>query len=399
MFRNHGECPGRQVAGALCALVLTAILAAAEGTPGLVVDQGRLMKDGKPYVGMGINYFRLYDLARDEPEGAWKDHLKRLRAKGIPFVRFRVNGFWPSQWEKDPEAVGKVLDRIAQAAAAADMGLIPSLLWNWYLPGDRCGEGINRMADPQSRSAVFVRDHVTATVRRLVKSPAVWGWEVGNEYNLAADLPNAKDHRPPVQPKLGTPEQRGPEHELTAELMVALHRLVATAVRAEDARRAIFTGNAVPRGSAWHNSSDKSWKQDSREQTAIILKRDNPDPIDTITVHLYPGENEKLFAWSDDPNAILAEMMVVAQQAKKPLFVGEFGYDDKGKGDLKEGMEWLMGVIEQVQVPLSAVWNFDLPQQDKDWNITFDNKRALVLDLIGDFNRKVGALDGAALQP
>lgn len=368
------------------------VLQAVEPHPGLTVEQGRLMRAGKPYVGMGINYFRLYDLARDEPEGAWRANLKRLRAKGIPFLRFRVNGFWPKEWEKDPEAVGRVLGRIAKAAEEADMGLIPCLLWNWYLPGDLNGESINRIADGQSRSAAFVRDHVTATVRRLAKSPAVWGWEVGNEYNLAADLPNAKEHRPPVQPKLGTPDKRGPDDELTAELMVALHRLVATTVRAEDPRRAIFTGNACPRGSAWHNSSEKSWKQDDREQTALVLKRDNPDPIDTLTVHLYPGEHDKLFAWSDDPNAILAEMMVVAGQVKKPLFVGEFAYDDKGKGDLKEGLEWLIGVIDQVQVPLSAVWNFDLPQQDKDWNITFDNKRALIIDLIGDFNRKVGGI-------
>jgi hypothetical protein len=374
-------------------------VSAADAPPGLIVDQGRLMRADKPYVGMGINYFRLYDLADDEPTGAWRENLKRLKAKGIPFVRFRVNGFWPKQWEKDVEAQGKVLDRIAKAAEEADIGLIPSLLWNWYVPGDLNGESINRIADGQSRSAVFVRDHVAATVRQLAKSPAVWGWEVGNEYNLAADLPNAKEHRPPVQPNLGTPETRGPADELTVELMIALHRLVATTVRSEDSRRALFTGNSSPRGSAWHNTAEKSWKQDDREQTAIVLKRDNPDPIDTLTVHLYASEHEKMFAWSDDTHAIVAEMMTIAQQAKKPLFIGEFGYDDKGKGDLKEGMERLIGVIEQVQVPLSAVWNFDLPQQDKDWNITFDNKRALILDLIGAFNRKVGALDGTAPQP
>ena len=43
-----------------------------------------------------------------------------------------------------------------------------------------------------------MRTYIREVVSRYVNSPAIWGWEFGNEYNLPADLPNAADHRPPI---------------------------------------------------------------------------------------------------------------------------------------------------------------------------------------------------------
>jgi endo-1,4-beta-mannosidase len=39
-----------------------------------------------------------------------------------------------------------------------------------------------------------MRAYVRDVVERYKDSPAVWGWEFGNEYNIPTDLP---DERPP----------------------------------------------------------------------------------------------------------------------------------------------------------------------------------------------------------
>ena len=49
----------------------------------------------------------------------------------------------------------------------------------------------------------------------------------------------------------------------------------------------ISTGNSIPRPSAWHQMHEGTWTKDSPEQFAEMLARDNPDPVDTISVHVY----------------------------------------------------------------------------------------------------------------
>ena len=71
-----------------------------------------------------------------------------------------------------------------------------------------------------------------------------------------------------------------------SQLKVAL-QVFAETVRELDPGRVIFTGNAVPRPSAWHNEAENSWKPDSRAQFGEILLRDNPDRINSITIHVY----------------------------------------------------------------------------------------------------------------
>ena len=52
-----------------------------------------------------------------------------------------------------------------------------------------------------------MRRYTEEVVRRYKDSPAIWGWEFGNEYNLAADLPaDSRDRRPPLAPNWARPK-------------------------------------------------------------------------------------------------------------------------------------------------------------------------------------------------
>ena len=361
---------------------------------GLSVQRGVLVLKGKPYSGIGANYFSLFARTLKTPsDTSHREGLERLGKAGIPFVRFMASGFWPVDWDpylRDKDAYFKRLDRVVKAAEDNQVGLIPSLFWHMSTVPDIVGEHMDQLGNRDSKTIAFVRQYTTEVVTRYRNSPAIWGWECGNEYNLHVDLPNASKHRPLVHPRLKTALKRTARDELTAKAMLTAYAEFARTVRQHDKHRILITGNSVPRSHAYHNSKEKSWKADSPAQFRQILLRDNPDPYNVISVHAYPNPKN---SYSADAKS-LAEMIETIQglclKARKPLFVGEFGAPlTIGKDKERAAFVELVNAIEANRVPLSAFWVFDHSGQNKDWNVTFDNKRSYMLNLVAEANRRM----------
>ena len=55
------------------------------------------------------------------------------------------------------------------------------------------------------------------------------------------------------------------------------------------------------------------------------MLRDNPDPINSITVHLYPEDNGIYPGASRSIDEFMGAANEFARRARKPLFLGEFG--------------------------------------------------------------------------
>ena len=334
--------------------------------PGLSVQNGTLLLKGEPYRGIGVNYFSLfYRTLKDPSDTSYQKELSRLSKAGIPFVRFMASGFWPAEWElylRDKDAHFKLLDSVVKSAEQANVGLIPSLFWNLSTVPDIVGEPIDQLGNPKSKTIEFIRQYTKEIVLRYKNSPAIWGWELGNEYNLVADLPNASEHRPPVWPTLKTALKRTERDELSSKAMLTAFTEFAHAVRMHDKHRSLLTGNSIPRTSAFHNSKDKSWKKDSREQFEEILLRDNPDPYQMICVHLYPDKNNKYAAGTSNIADLVKTVQDISIKAKKPLFIGEFGAPvTLGEAKARSSFLELLEAIEVNKIPLSALWVFDFP--------------------------------------
>ena len=362
--------------------------------PGLSVDKGMLVLRGKPYSGVGVNYFSLFYRRIKKPsDESHRGGLERLAGAGIPFVRFTACGFWPVDWDiylRDREAHFKLLDGVVTSAEKAKIGLIPSLFWHMSTVPDIVGEPVDQLGNPDSETIAFIRRYTKEVVLRYRNSPAVWAWEFGNEYNLHADLPNASKHRPPVWPTLKTARKRTKRDELTSQAMLTALSEFAKTVRKYDKHRVLITGHSVPRPSAYHNTKEKSWKSDSPRQFEQILLRDNPDPFDTICVHAYPKANRKYSAGADNLTSMIETIQRISLKARKPLFIGEFGAPlTLGKEKERFAFLELLNAIETNRVPLSAVWVFDHAGQNKDWNITFDNQRSYMLKLIAKANQRM----------
>lgn len=357
-----------------------------------VSEQGILQRNGSPYVGIGVNYFdAFYRVLKNNNDKSYQKGFKELSKLGIPFVRFMASGYWPNDMRlylKNPKLYFSLMDELVASAEENNIGLIPSLFWSYAMVPDLVGESMKQWGNPKSRTHQFMRKYTQELVVRYKNSPAIWGWEFGNEINLQVDLPNTGDHRPPILADKGTAMHRTIQDELSAKDMSVALVEFAKVVRKIDKSRMISSGNSMPRASAYHNSRDKSWQIDSRWQTQKIIKRDNPDPINTLSVHFY-ADNEFFKRKKIDYVSFIENIMEVAKKEKKPVFIGEFGLCNgeglslsKASGEFKK----LLSVMKKSRIPLAALWVYDLNSQESTCNINFTNKRSYQLkSIIGTF--------------
>ena len=377
------------------------IAAAASGAPPLTLDKdGQVLRDGKPYHGIGINYFSAFSRTLANPKDtSYREGFDELAKRGIPFVRFMACAFWPSDWklyQKDKEAYFKQLDGVVKAAEEKGIGLIPSLFWYMACFPDLVDESGNQWGNPESKTIAFVRTYTSEVVQRYKDSPAIWAWELGNEYCLAADLPNAADHRPPIVPHLGTRSARTADDDITHDMIVTACTEFAKEIRKYDPLHPITTGHSLPRSSAYHQRIEKSWTHDTPEEFQANLLDVTPDPMNLISVHVYPFDEDKRFQKDKTSyEEILALCMQSAAKARKALFVGEFGASDDGTPasieKAKANNAEILAALEKTHVPLAALWVFDLPDQDSFINVTPANGRAYLLDELAKANKRLSA--------
>lgn len=367
-----------------------AMAQAARPAPGVSVVDGSLALGERAICAIGINYYDCFLRVLRKPEDkAYPAGFATLARFGIPVARFICGGFWPVEWKlyrtRPTEYFGRLDDVIAQAEKSR-IGLIPSLFWFHSTVPDLVGEPICELGNPKSPSHAFMRDYARQVIERYRDSPAIWAWEVGNEYTLAADLPNASQHRPPVAPKVGTPQNRSEKDDLTSQQATACLKTVAGMLREFDPRRAILSGNAVPRAHAWHNTAERSWKADSEAQFREVLRRDNPDPIDTLCVHLYPQKADRFADRKVEMDGLMAACVDEAKRAGKPLVIGEFGW--AGSEDERGAFTGLLESIVRHRVPLSLAWTFDSPEMPN-LSIRAEGPRAWMLPAMQKANERL----------
>ena len=359
------------------------------------MDHGVLMRAGRPYRGIGVNYFSAFIRTLADPKDvSYQAGMAALHRKNIPFIRFTVNGFWAADWAlylKDRPRYFALLDEFVHEAERQGIGLIPSFFWCFATVPDIVHEPIDQWGNPASKTQALMREYATAVVERYRNSPAIWAWEFGNEYRLQVDLPGEKAGLPYVAPAMGTPTTRTARDKLSRAAVESAQREFARVVRRLDPHRLLITGDSIPRPYAYHLMEAPRWTRDTPEQTKAMLLRDNADPYDTISIHYYPTKDHEFF----DPPASLHDLLRLCQEtaagAGKPLFVGEFGASEEiGPDKVRDRVTAILNSIVELHVPLAALWVFDLPMQDGSYNVTTQNNRAWMLDAIGEADRRLG---------
>ena len=380
--------------------IITSGAALASPAAGLRVAPGGLLtRDGQPVRAFGFNYMDAFTRCLKNPEDtSYRDGFKTLADYEIPFVRLNFGGFYPVEWtlyREDPERYFQLMDSVVRAAEEQGIGLIPSLFWWTACIPDLVGEPRNQWGNPESKTHAFMRAYVQQVVSRYKDSPAIWAWELGNEYSLAVDLPNAAQSRPPAPVHLGCPPERGPADDLTSDMVNVAVAAFAAAVRNIDPDRPITSGHSIPRPSAHHQRVEGTWGQDSVEEFRANLTFMTPDPANLVSVHVYPQASEKRFGeGSITHERLFAEALAAARAAGKGLFVGEFGPPPDNEAPWThesakaEGLA-LLAALEASGIQLAAFWVFDFPWQESFINVSTTNHRSHYLGALRDANRRM----------
>lgn len=350
-------------------------------TEGLSVDaQGRLLLRGRAFRGLGVNYYDAFVRSLGSVPGRDVEAGFRVLAEhGIPFARFSAGGYWPVDWglyRTNAAAHWERFDRVVAVAERTGVGLIPSLFWHPPTVSDLAGEPVDEWGNPGSATHRWMRAYTREVVTRYRRSPAVWAWEFGNEFNLPADLPNAAEHRPPTPPGSGTPSVRTERDDLTHRAMRVALAEFAREVRRHDPDRLILSGNAFPRPSAWHQMHERSWGRDDKHPWQSMLAGDNPGPVNTLSGRLYATTDLERLPWAAER----------AAAERRPLVVGEFGVPGEPTPEALRRLESMLDLLEANRVPLAALWVFDFDGQRHDWNVTADHPRALLLKAVAGRN-------------
>jgi len=360
-------------------LFLWTVAGVAAAPLGLTVQDGVLTKDGCPWRGIGVNYFDCFlRTLKDSDDTSYENGFRILAEHRIPFARFCATGFWPKDmalYQTNRTEYFRRLDGVVRSAQEHGIGLVPSLFWHFACVPDLVAEPVGQWGNPQSKTHAWMRQYVREVVTRYRHSPAIWAWEFGNEYSLQASLPNAKEHRAPIHPALGTAAARSERDDLTFETVRVAFAEFARTVRELDPDRLIVTGDSFLRPSAWHQEHENNWKRDTKEQFQEMLAKVNPDPVSAISLHLYEEDRQRL-AWAAE----------LSRRLKKPLFIGEFGVAGEGPETIAR-FQRLLQIIRELDVPIAALWVFDYKQQQKSFNVRPDNSRRYQLDAIVGFNR------------
>lgn len=321
-------------------------------TLGLTVDEnGTILLAGKPYYAFGVNSFTLVTrYLEGAGETMYRDQFALLKKYNIPFVRVNFGGYWPAyyeQFDKDPEAVLRLMQDVVKCAEEYNIGLICSLLWYDSSISAHVGEHRSDMGDLNSKTVKYATEYVSRIVAEFKGSPAIWAWEIGNEYNLDADLCDPEYRsRLPVGPC--TPQFPSGFDFYTSEELVAFYTAIGNAIRAQDPTRMISTGNGDLRNAskALHEAAlqrdpkthlwTENWKQDTTEEFYEMCAYFTPDPLDTICFHLQHAQQDESgkasflvildrFGSKISTLKYFKEYATAARKAKKALYFGEMG--------------------------------------------------------------------------
>jgi len=205
------------------------------------------------------------------------------------------------------------------------------------------------MIDPDSLGRRRVAEFVSAVVARYRDRPTIAMWEVGNEYNLVADI-------------------QWKQFDVTSDQVAAYVHDVATLIRSIDANHLITTGDSAPRPAAMHllravrAGKEVDWTPDSADELIEYLRLMNADPIDVISIHYADDAMVSLGGGIGSPENLRFYARAAAEIGK-PLFIGEIGYE--------AGMESYatpvalarlratLPVLVELNLPLTLYWTFN----------------------------------------
>ncbi len=350
----------------------------------LRAEHEQLFRGKLEFRNVGANIPDLFEKFLSGEDAAAEKMLADAQAAGVRFVRCFGTTWGPERFglfASDRRRWLAAFDRMLLIADNHGIAIVPSLLFNIRMLPDYVQrttgrpEGVVGYLTPGTASNRLAVEYVTALVTRYRTDPRVLFWEIGNEYNLEADLSLQLKPRPATDAP-------------TSEQIRAFLAQIGTVIKHLDRKHLVTSGNSDMRPAAWHlrqamrsHRSDTAplnypmdWTKDTLDQYTEMIGFFSPAPLDLISVHQYAPDpqnpDENLVSWllPDHDHAILLSWARVAcQTLEKPLFVGEFGETFVRDGKAQPA-PWTQDFLTRIPLgtaPIAAVWAWEFAQDGK----------------------------------
>lgn len=288
---------------------------------------------------------------------------------GIPFLRVAASGYGPRDldlWLKNPEEYWRRFDRMLTDLSGSRIQIIPVIAW-WIRQFPlACREGVNVfLTDEQSCSWQLFYRYVQDLVGRYKDHPAILFWEIGNEWNLDADLD--LDRR-----------WEDPGNNFTTSQLIAFTGKLGQHLREIDPAHLVSSGfggrrcaEHLRRQPEW-SLAGPDWTDDSLAEFAAYTA-DLHQGLDIISAHPYNlcenedcsrRDNERFGLKGQDEAGLLDIVKTIVDHSGKLLFIGEFGDGDPHLADDSEGRftQSVLRKIVELKIPFGAVWSWEFYQ-------------------------------------
>lgn len=313
---------------------------------GLYVENGKVMLGGKEFYGIGTNYhdaaFRYVTnpLCDDIDVG-----LENLVEHKIPYIRVRFSSYGGEgmdTYKNDPVSFYRELDKCVEFCEKYNIGIIAVVVWTTLPYNNPDKEPLNNFfSTPDGQGFKDMVNYVKDIVNRYKNSPAIWGWEIGNEFNLACN----------VAP-----------HNLDPEIAGAFIEYMANVIRKEDgSRRCINHGNSQNRWASYHLWKQGVWDYDTRDQIKEMLEIYDSENIDITSTHVYNLEQYDGYAQTATIEEYLKYIGDFCKEMGKPLYVGEYCDDEpfESMDVSKQKFRGLHDAVVNAGVQLGTIWYYD----------------------------------------
>ncbi len=353
---------------------------------GLTADEfGNLYLAGNPFCGYGFNSFSAVTrYVYDGCAPTFEEQFKLAKKYNIPFIRVNFGGYWSNYYKSfddNPDEVLQKMQEILECAQKYEIGLVCSILWYDGAVSAHVGEKRSAMGNPESKTVAYTKKYVSTIVNKFKDMPAVWAWEIGNEYNLDADLCDRelKNYLPagPDTPK--TPD--GYDY-YTSEELATYVKIVGEEIRKYDKDRIISTGNGDMRSSskAMHNAAlnhdenhlwDIDWSSDTIDDFYDMCAYYTPDPLDTVCFHIQHSELDEngnasyIDLWPRFGQLIstadyITAFLTAAKKIGKVMYFGEMGdlIWKETAADAAEYFDNLVRTCVNAGVVFASTWQF-----------------------------------------
>ncbi|MCW3096113.1 MAG: putative glycosyl hydrolase [Chthonomonadaceae bacterium] len=350
----------------------------------LRADHAQLFRGKLEFRNVGANIPDLFERYLSGDDTGAEKMLTDAQTAGVRFARCFGTTWGPAQFglfTTDRARWLSAFDRMLLAADKHGIAVVPSLLFNIRMLPDYVQrttgkqEGVVGFLTPGSVSNGLAITYVTAIVTRYRNDPRVLFWEIGNEYNLEADLSLQWKSRPVNEVP-------------TSEQIRAFLAQIATVIKKVDPRHLVTSGNADMRPAAWHlreamrthkTAADPlnypmDWTKDTLDQYIEMIAFFSPKPLDIVSVHQYAPDPQSPDAsgvsWllpDHDHAVLLSWARVASQNLNQPLFVGEFGETFVKDGKALPAL-WTQDFMTRIPLgtaPLAAVWAWEFAQDGK----------------------------------